>query len=147
MYFSFANVQLNTVSASPAFAPTLTATSGSVWTLTDTPFDSVADSSRVSDSDFGELTSRQTLFRQRVGRYIVSKPLTILTYWNADGYTSVVSDFDSLYGYGESVQTSIDDVLIHLEQDRSFYGQIQDGTEAALELRARLQSYLVSFFK
>jgi len=147
MYFSPANVQSNTGSASSVFALVLTATSVSVWTWTDTPFASAADDLEVGDSDFGELKSRQTLFRQRVGPYIVSKPITILTYWNPDGYTSVIGDFDSLYGYGESVQASVDDVLIHLEQDRAFYGQIQDGTEAALELRSRLRSYLVPSFK
>lgn len=124
-----------------------TAISSLVWNVTGVPLHLVPDASLVAGSDFGKLEARRTLYRQRVGRYIVSRPLTFEIYWNAGGYTCVISDFDSLYGYGQNPDEAVEDALIHLEQDRDFYGQIQNGTKCALDLRDRLRSYLVQYSK
>lgn len=124
MDFSSADAQFNTTGNGSGFVPVFTVAPSSVWILTDGVFNEALDTLRIADSDFGRLESRQTFFRQRVGCYIVAKPITILTYWNPSGYTSVIEDFDSVYGYGERLQEFVDDVLVHLEQDRDFFGQI-----------------------
>jgi len=141
LYQSLSKVEPHSASVGVSFAFLQMTKPKPLWKLTD------VSPKLAANPDFGKLESRQTLYRRRVGPYIVSKPITIETYWNTDGYTSIIAEFDTLYGYGDSLQASVDDALFHLEQDRDFYGQIQDGTATALDLRSHLQSYLIPFLK
>lgn len=97
-----------------------------------------------SHPDFGVLSGNRTVLRQKIGNYVVVKPLRLLSYRNRDGYTTIVDEFKSVLGYGDSLAVSQIEALNHLSNLREHYGQQPESSlsHGAITFRNRLLAFL-----
>ena len=105
---------------------------------------------RLLHKDFGLRVSRRDLYKNAIGdkntpiQYIVDRPLEVAVYKNQDGYTALLSDFDSIIGYGESRDEAVAEVKTHLRHLRKTYATMPNNkcTQGAILLREKLKLFL-----
>jgi|GEM_PF-6108324 hypothetical protein len=101
----------------------------------------------VYHPDFGKRVDVLHLNGKTVGeveQFVVVQPLEVYIYQNEDGFTAEACNFDGIFGFGDSVDEAVSEVLQHLTHIRQFYGNIDEATctHDALVLRELLIKHL-----
>ena len=104
----------------------------------------IARSLPTEDPDFGKMVSTCSAYCRVIGKYVLVRPLEMVTYRNGGIYTTRLAAFDSIAGFGASSSISQSEALSEIAHLRGVFGPLSDDECSldAIRLRNVLTSYL-----
>ena len=97
--------------------------------------------------EFGKRVNEKTIHQTFIGRslkYLVLRPITLISFWNADGFTTTLDEFEGIFGYGDTIAEAQSEVLGHIEALRTQFSNltVENATPDARLFGEKLNGFL-----